>query len=100
MAGVKGKSGGARPGAGRKKKPPVASPYTDPLEFLREVWLGNIEASATQVRAAQAALPFVHKKKGEGGKKEADEEQLERAAAGRFGRRPAPKLAAAGGKKV
>jgi phage terminase small subunit len=42
----------------------------DMLTFLQDVALGRIEATATQVRAASSALPFLHAKKGEGGKKD------------------------------
>lgn len=101
MAGVKGRSGGARPGAGRKPKKPVSvvdmaeksksmapevvplSAYDDPMVFLRSVWRGELEASPTQVRAATAALPFIHKKLGEGGKKDQKQEQAEKIA-GKF----------------
>jgi phage terminase small subunit len=83
MAGMKGRSGGARantggarpnsggsrPGAGRKPKPSAPCAEGDPLEFLRNVWTGQVDANATQLRAAAAALPFVHQKLGEGGKK-------------------------------
>ena len=101
MAGVKGRSGGARAGAGRKPKEPAVSSYTDPLDFLRAVWKGEMDASPGQIRAAQAALPFVHKKLGEGGsKKEETEAKAKAAAAGRFGRREPPRLVAAGGKKI
>ena len=64
MAGVKGRSGGARPGAGRKKKEPAVNPHADPLDFLKAVWTGEVEATVAQVRAATAALPFKHKKLG------------------------------------
>lgn len=101
MAGVKGRSGGARPGAGRKAKEPVTSDFSDPLDFLRAVWKGEMDANAGQIRAAQAALPFVHPKKGESsGKKEEAEARAKAAGAGRYGRREAPKLVAAGGQKV
>jgi phage terminase small subunit len=106
MAGVKGKSGGprknaggARPGAGRKPKEPVVTSYADPLDFLRAVWTGEVDASATQVRAAQAALPFKHQKLGEGGKKEQRQDAAKKVA-GRFKSAAPPKLVAAGGKKV
>ena len=69
MAGQPGRSGGprknaggARPGAGRPKKekppppPPVAIAGRDMLALLQDVALGNIEATALQVRAAIAAL--------------------------------------------
>ncbi|HEV2612527.1 MAG TPA: terminase small subunit [Noviherbaspirillum sp.] len=101
MAGVKGRSGGRREGAGRKPQEPAVTAYTDPLDFLRAVWKGELEANATQVRAASAALPFIHKKLGEGtGKKEEAEEKQKSAAKGRFGTRQQPKLAANGGKLV
>lgn len=43
MAGVKGRSGGARPNSGPKKKAPVVLPYSDP--------------SSAQVEATTAGLP-------------------------------------------
>ena len=79
MAGVKGRSGGARAGAGRPPKQPVVTAVLDPLEFLRKVWSGEIEANASQVRAASAALPFVHQKLGEGGKKDAKDQAAQKA---------------------
>lgn len=97
MAGVKGRSGGARAGAGRPKKavpekPPVSG-YTDPLQFLQAVWTGEIDASVTQVRAATAALPFKHKKLGEGGKADLNKDAAEAAATGKFGVRTGPRSA-------
>ena len=62
--------GGRRPGAGRKRKAPVPNTHTDPLDFLKATWGGEISPTAAQLRAAVAALPFVHAKLGEGGKKE------------------------------
>lgn len=91
MAGVKGKSGGprknsggARPGAGRKPKPAAVSKRDDPLEFLRGVWKGEIEANPSQVKAATAALPFVHEKRGEGGKKDKKAAAANKAGKGKF----------------
>lgn len=49
-----------------------------------------------QVRAATAALPFIHKKKGEGKGGEADEKP----SSGKYSRRQPPSLAAVGGKRV
>lgn len=66
MAGVKGRSGGARAGAGRKPKQPAVNGHGDPLDFLQAVWTGEVEATVAQVRAATAALPFKHRKLGEG----------------------------------
>lgn len=120
-------SGGARPGAGRPKRSaaksakggveqslepqahggalkrqkaePAVTGVDDPLEFLRQVWRGDIEATATQVRAAASALPFVHKKQGEGGKKEQKQDAAAKVAS-RFAAAAPPRLVANGGKKV
>lgn len=130
MAGVKGRCGGKRDGAGRKRKPPVAvsgaapvqaapkatkpavvaapekaepskalaelleqSSFTDPLNYLRAVWLGRIDANSDQVRAATAALPYLHPKIGEGGKKELKQQAAQAASSGRFSASSPPKLA-------
>ena len=125
MAGVKGRSGGARPGAGRKPKPKPpagltvepqiaarmtvaekrekaeekpATTTTDMLQWLQDVALGRIEAKPMQVRAAIAAVQYTHAKKGEGGKKEAAASKAKEVAAGsRFGARPAPLKLVGGG---
>lgn len=47
------------------------------LDFLRAVWAGDLACTAAQLRAAVAALPYVHQRLGEGGKKD----QTQRAAA-------------------
>lgn len=91
MAGVKGRSGGARSGAGRKPKEPVITGHTDPLDFLQAVWTGEIEATVAQVRAATAALPFKHKKLGEGSKADAGKQAADAAATGRFATRTGPR---------
>lgn len=87
MAGVKGKSGGprvnaggARPGAGRKPAetvfiaPEVAQVSDgeplDPRPALELIALGHMEVSQTQMKALLALLPYVHTKKGDGGKKD------------------------------
>ena len=108
MAGVKGRSGGARPntggarpGAGRKPKPkpePVLIPECDMLTLLQDIALGRVEATATQVRAAIAAVQYTHMKKGDGGKKEQQAEAA-RKVASKFAPAAPPKLVAAGGKK-
>jgi len=102
MAGVKGKSGGARPGAGRKPDPKpetVVSGIRDPLEFLLDVQQGLIEPTPSQLRAAIAAAQYLHAKK-EGGKKDDAADKAKAAGGGKFGAIAAPRLAAAGGKKV
>lgn len=109
MAGVKGRSGGARPGAGRPKK--ERDPEDDltiatngdqsPLEFLLTVMNDNSVADKLRLEAAKTAAQYCHPKKGESsGKKEEAEARTKAAGAGRYGRREAPKLVAAGGQKV
>ena len=107
MAGVKGKSGGARAGAGRKKKPAVEiAPEVakvvpgeplDPLPTLELVALGHMEVSPQQLKALTALLPYVHAKKGAAsGKPEAPAKP----AASKYGVRQGPRLAAAGGRQL
>lgn len=75
MAGVKGKSGGARPGAGRKKNPEnegeeFAGSTTGmtPVEVLEFFMHHEAVPVALRLKAAGLAAPFRHKKMGEGGK--------------------------------
>lgn len=93
MAGQPGRSGGARPGAGRKPAPkpePVAVAVSDPLEFLRQVMGGLIDPTPNQLKAAIAAAQYVHRKAGEGGKKDELAEASKKASTGRFKAAPAP----------
>jgi phage terminase small subunit len=135
MAGVKGRSGGKREGAGRKRKPttvlaPANAPAKrkraassnaaapdvlpevaaagsavteggafDPRPTLELVAKGLLEVSVSQQKALTALLPYVHTKRGEGGKKEQKQEAAAKVA-GRFAAAQPPKLAAVGGKKV
>lgn len=118
MAGVKGRSGGARPNSGPKPKPkPKAAPVAkstrpggdavmadgelprDPLEFLLDVMQGRHTVDPMQVRAAIAAAQYKHHKSGDGGKKDAQNEAAKKVA-GRFSASAPPKLVAAGGRKV
>lgn len=129
MAGVKGRSGGARKGAGRKAKPapkqvPVAgvverleeqahggalkrsttvpvpaSDSPDMLTLLQQVALGIIESTPLQVRAAIAAVQYTHTKRGDGGKKEEQDAKAKKAH-GKFGAPVAPpRLVAVAGTK-
>lgn len=107
MAGVKGRSGGARPnsggkreGAGRKPKAPGSTVTRDPLQFLLDVMQGKVDPSPAQLKAAQAAAQYVHAKKGEGGKKEAKGDAAKAAGAGRFAPASGPRLAAVDGRQV
>lgn len=107
MAGVKGRSGGARPGAGRKPVPPTVVPEEvalvkpgeplDPRPMLEQIALGRVVVSPQQLKALLALLPYVHAKKGEGGKKEQKQVQAEKVAS-RFAPVSPPKLVAVGGK--
>jgi len=71
----------------------------DPIEFLTTVMNEPTADLRYRMDAAKAMLPFKHKKLGEGGKKEQAGEKA-KGVAGRFGQAAAPRLAAAGGKKV
>lgn len=107
MAGVKGRSGGARkntggarPGAGRKPKPKVDTPPVviddgdvDMLELLQQIALGKRAANAIQIRAAVAAVQYTHPKVGEGGKKERKQAEAEKVV-GKFRASAPPKLVA------
>jgi phage terminase small subunit len=88
MAGVKGRSGGARRGAGRKPKVvtraeqreqiagenaqthAAALGIEDPLEFMQGVMQGKVVATTIQMDAAKALAPYRHAKLGEVGKKD------------------------------
>jgi len=97
MAGVKGRSGGARAGAGRPRKKPDEATKPPPLiaadnmlDLLQKVALGQVEATALQVRAAIAAVQYTHAKKGEGGKKGEKDAAAKKASAGKFAPGAAP----------
>lgn len=106
MAGVKGRSGGARPGSGRKPKPkePPAPPAVvasrDPLEFLLDVMQGAVTPTKEQLRAAIAATQYKHPKKGDAGKRDGAADRAKTAGAGKFAAAQPPKLVAANGRKV
>jgi len=107
MAGAKGRSGGKRPGAGRKPKPTVEiAPEVakvvdgeplDPLPTLELVALGHMEVSPQQLKALTALLPYVHAKKGSAAGKP---DKPAKPAESKYGVRQGPRLAAAGGKQV
>ncbi|MEH3087707.1 MAG: terminase small subunit [Xylophilus ampelinus] len=108
MAGAKGRSGGARPGAGRPPKEPAkldltevmskALLHTDPKAFLMAVMNDPATEAKLRVDAAKSLMPFVHKKLGEGGKKDQALEEAEKVAS-RFAPAAPPKLVAAMGQK-
>jgi hypothetical protein len=107
MAGMPGRSGGPRAnsggkrvGAGRKPKPiavvvPPGEPVPegqDMLRFLQDVALGRIEANATQVRAAVAAVQYTHTKRHDGGKRDEQAERTKKVAGGKFAAAAPPRL--------
>jgi len=114
MAGVKGRSGGKRQGAGRKPKikpDDEASPAVggkargeaalskimdgeerDPLDFLLVVQNDPLMDPKLRLRAAIAAAQYKHTKRHDGGKKESLGEGARKAAEGRFSPKAPPKL--------
>lgn len=98
MAGKPGKSGGARPGAGRKPKPPeekITLPAGDgqtPLEFMLMVMRDPAIEDRIRLDAAKSAAQYVHGKIGEGGKKDERQQAAKRAGAGKFGAAAPPRL--------
>ena len=82
MAGKPGRSGGARPGAGRKPAPPVIKEVPekdDPLAFLLGVMKDDAVDLKERVRCAIAAAQYVHTKRHDGGKKDEVAEKAEKA---------------------
>ena len=108
MAGVKGKSGGARPnsggarpGSGRKPKesPIIEVPEgEDPKRFLLAVMNDNGEDARLRIDAAKALMPYMHQKVGEVGKKEERAEAAKKVSGGRFGAAQPPRLVASNGR--
>lgn len=84
----------------RRKSEPVRVVERDMLSLLRDVALGNVEATMLQVRAAIAAVQYTHVKKGDGGKKDAQKDAAKKAGGGRFASSTPPKLVASGGRTV
>lgn len=103
MAGVKGKSGGARPGSGPKPKPKAPPHQTPPpardqptqddaLAYLLRVVADAMEDPKLRVRAAIAAVQYQRVKAGDGGKKEDQASRAKKASSGRFASSEPPKL--------
>lgn len=108
MAGTKGRSGGARPGAGRPPKDPPkldltevmskALLHTDPKAFLLAVMNDPGTEAKVRVDAAKSLMPFMHKKLGENGKKDQAQEEAQKVAS-RFAPAAPPRLVASAGQK-
>lgn len=103
MAGVKGRSGGARPGAGRKPKGYVRPPEVadsessqvqrddpkvygsgidavdDPKDFLAAYMNDSSVPGHERRQAAQALMPYFHMKREDGKKKQRQEAAVEAA---------------------
>jgi len=110
--------GGARPGAGRPRKPVAKSaakstekaPATrskegadearsspggkSPLDYMLDVMNDSAADDARRDRIAMAAAPYVHAKASDTapGKKEQKQARAQEAASGRFAPRPRPRL--------
>lgn len=84
MAGVKGRSGGARPNSGPKKRPPAVTQAKDALEFLHQVMRGKILPTVVQLDAAKAICRHTLAPPTAGGKKDERAEAAKKAATGRF----------------
>lgn len=114
MAGKPGRSGGARPGSGPRKKEPVkldVKPiitkldvkvtdclmHTDSKAFLMAL-MNDYEADIKlRADAAKALLPFQHGKLGENTIKSDKEQAAKKAATGKFGAAPPPLRVVNGG---
>ena len=103
MAGVKGRSGGARPNSGPKPAEPVKLTlgviYEEPDKFLRAVMNDSETDAKLRVDAAKALLSAQVRRAENGGKKDAKQEAAKQVA-NKFATPTPPKLIAAGGKKV
>ena len=66
--------GGARPGAGRKPKPPVLfeiAAQNDPMQFLLAVMNRPDLELSLRIEAAKALMPYLHRRFDPAGKKDA-----------------------------
>jgi phage terminase small subunit len=103
MAGKPGRSGGARPGAGRKPKDPVELNlnviYDEPDKFLKAVMNDSGTDAKLRVDAAKALLSAQVRRAENGGKKQEQADAAKKVAS-KFATATPPKLVAAGGKKV
>lgn len=95
MAGVKGRSGGARPGAGRPKKELVKLElnviYDEPDKFLKAVMNDSGTEAKLRVDAAKALLSAQVRRAENGGKKEAQQAAAKRVAS-KYAAAAPPKL--------
>ena len=66
--------------------------HVDPMDFLLAVMRDDFTDKDTRIKAAALALPFVHTKPGEAGKKESKQQAAASAATGKFAVPMAPRL--------
>lgn len=103
MAGMKGRSGGARPNSGPKPKEPVLLSlgviYDEPDKFLKAVMNDSSTDAKLRVDAAKALLSAQVRRAENGGKKDAKQAAAV-AVSKRFNAAVPPKLAANGGRLV
>ena len=96
MAGVKGRSGGARPNSGPKPKEPVyltlSTVYDEPDKFLKAVMNDSGTDAKLRVDAAKALLSAQVRRAENGGKKEEKAAAAKKVAAGKFAAAAPPKL--------
>jgi len=85
------KAGATKAAEKSEAPPPLVNGESDPLEFLRGVMAGTIDANITQVKAATAMLPYSHKRLGETSKKEEKEQAATDAAGGKYAPRTGPR---------
>lgn len=97
MAGVKGKSGGAREGAGAKAKAALYLGHLeggdDALEFLAAVRKDRTAPADLRLRAAIVEVQYTHIRSKDGGKNIAKSEKSREAAKGKFAPGDPPRLA-------
>jgi phage terminase small subunit len=96
MAGKPGRSGGVRPGAGRKPKEPVyltlSTVYGEPDKFLKAVMNDSGTDAKLRVDAAKALLSAQVRRAENGGKKQEQADAAKKAAGGKFAASAPPKL--------
>lgn len=102
MAGVKGRSGGARPNSGPKPKEPVhldlSVMYAEPDKFLMAVMNDSGTDAKLRIDAAKALLSAQVRRAENGGKKDAVVEAAKKVAGGKFAASAPPRLVANNGR--
>lgn len=96
MAGTKGRSGGAREGAGRPAKEPIRAEeigeVESPLDFLRKAMNDKSLPVDQRLKAAIELAKYENPKAGAAGKKQEQEKAAGNAAQGKFAPAAPPKL--------